>query len=358
MSAAPKIAPLLKFDIEVVQGPHKGLRLSFQKEVITLGRGTDNGVALMDDLRISRQHTEIVQSHGQFKFRNLTDKNYTLVNGKKADSGALNSGDHLMLGETEIIFHCPEAAASPTANVLQALGPIKPQLVSARNKELAKTWTQPQSRSPANYNPNPYHQAGPRPTMAPPPPRRAGPPPGASDNGRFRFYMIIGIVGLGLYFFVFSGSNASKKSKRIRGGEEIERSVQQSEENIKTMEERLSERGSLTNKRADENFIKGFRDYQKGQYLRAREYFQIVLNLSPDHVEARKYYELSRIKFDKQIDYNFIEGLKNKDKKNYRMCRSYFSQVMILIQNDRRHPKYDEAQRYLRECSLSLERRY
>ncbi len=376
MSAAPQINPLLQFEIEVVKGPHQGLKLSFQKESITIGRGVDNDVVLSEDLRISRQHAEIIQSHGYFKFRNVNAKNYTLQNGIKNENGPLKSNDVLALGESEVVFRNLQAMAangnSPGQKlqiVSQAPNPVQqPTAAAPKSLQGQPSSSAPilrQQQKPAHqynpiYPPNGFQQQSYQGAQQPPPGYR-GPSRGAPSSGgenKFRFYLILGVVGLALYFFVFQGASSGRKAKKIRGGEEIELAVQQSEENIKSLEERLGERNTVTSKRAEENFIKGFRDYQKGQYLRAREYFQIVLNLSPSHVEARKYYELSKIKFDKQIDYNFIEGLKNKDKKNYRMCRSYFSQVLILIQNDRMHPKYDEAQRYLRECSLSLERRF
>lgn len=353
MGAASQINPLLKFEIEVVKGPHQGLKLSFQKEAISIGRGIDNDVVLSEDLRISRQHVEVIQSHGQFKFKNVNTKNYTLYNGAKLESGPLSSKDVLTVGESEVVFRQVLTPALTQNNTLLTSAAMqRPKLQPSQNPPQQKAGLYVAGAASQQQNSRPHHHQV-------PPNFRQGAGPGQNDqNGKLRFYLILAAVAMGLYFFVFQGSGGAKKQKKIRGGEEIELAVQQSEENIKNLEERLGERNTVTNKRAEENFVKGFRDYQKGQYLRSREYFQIVLNLSPDHVEARKYYELSKIKFDKQIDYNFIEGLKNKDKKNYRMCRSHFSQVLILIQNDRMHPKYDETQRYLRECSLSLERRF
>ncbi len=352
MGAASQINPLLKFEIEVVKGPHQGLKLSFQKEAISIGRGIDNDVVLSEDLRISRQHVEVIQSHGQFKFKNANTKNYTLYNGAKLESGPLSSKDVLTVGESEVVFRQVLSPALTQSNTLLTSAALqRPKLQSMPPPQRQPLPQQPLQPQPQQHS-RPHHQ------QAPPNFRQGAGPRQNDQNGKLRFYLILAAVGVALYFFVFQGSGGAKKQKKIRGGEEIELAVQQSEENIKNLEERLGERNTVTNKRAEENFVKGFRDYQKGQYLRSREYFQIVLNLSPEHVEARKYYELSKIKFDKQIDYNFIEGLKNKDKKNYRMCRSHFSQVLILIQNDRMHPKYDETQRYLRECSLSLERRF
>ncbi len=332
MSAAPKVVPLIAYDLEVIKGPHAGQKFSFDKVSVTIGRGTENQVVLSQDLRVSRVHAEIRNSDGQIFFVNLSQKNYVLVDGTKVEFQQISADCILTIGETEIHFR--QKTVQPKKNPLVIANP-------AHNK--------------LKVSPPPPFMSQPMPSSV----KFIPPQPAAASGNRMRFFLIVGIIGLAAYFLLFNSPKKSKKGSSIRGSEVIERDLQDSQDRIEILEARVNKKNSLTNKRAEENFIKGFRDYQKGQYLRAKEYFRIVLNLNPEHVEARKYYEQATIKHRKLMEFNFIEGLKSKEKKNYRLCKSFLTQVLVLAQGDRTsYEKYEEAEKYLRECNLGLEGRF
>ncbi|MEK6772488.1 MAG: FHA domain-containing protein [Bdellovibrionota bacterium] len=329
MSAAPKVVPIIAYDLEVIKGPHAGQKFSFDKVSVTLGRGTENQVVLSQDLRVSRVHAEIRNSDGQIFFVNLSQKNYVLVDGTKVEFQQISADCILTIGETEIHFR--QKTVQPKKNPLVVANPSHNMV-----------------KAPPPFVPRPMPSA-----------QFPQPQPAAANSNRMRFFLIVGIIGVAAYFLLFNSPKKSKKGLSIRGSEVIERDLQDSQERIEILEARVNKKNSLTNKRAEENFIKGFRDYQKGQYLRAKEYFRIVLNLNPEHIEARKYYEQAMIKHRKLMEFNFIEGLKSKEKKNYRLCKSFLTQVLVLAQGDRAsYEKYEEAEKYLRECNLGLEGRF
>lgn len=345
MSAAPKIGQLLSYELEVLKGPHAGQKFVFDKPSITIGRGSENQVCLSQDLRVSRVHAEIKNSSGQLFFVNISQKNYVLVDGEKSEFYQLERDCTLTIGESEIRFR------SSALKSLPMLTPAKPMDRPTPNLAIAKPFptsvAQPSFPSAMSGGPSAQNKfSAPRPVPA-------------NSNSRMKFYLIIAAVGLAVYFLFFNTSKKNSKNAPIRGSDIIEKDLQNSQNQIDVLESRLAKQNTLTNKRAEENFIKGFRDYQKGQYLRAKEYFRIVLNLNPEHMEARKYYEQSTIKHRKRMEFNFIEGLKNKERKNYRLCKSFFTQVLVLAQGDRTsYEKYDEAEKYLRECNLGLEGRF
>lgn len=363
MSAAPQLGQAPSFELEIRSGPHQGQKFTFSEGTrVTIGRGSDCAVALQNDVRVSRLHAEIIFQNGHYIIKNSNPKNYILVDGVKVENEILNGAPILTIGESEILFRQIKPA-SP----LQLLQKDAPKASSP----IVNLTPQKQ---PLSIPAAPGLPLGPAPSIKHHIPPGGGgfgaassaprshsspmPTPSADGSNRIRLVLVTLIAGIAVYFFFFNEQKTSKKSKPLRTSEVVDQEFKSSQESIKQLEEKLGKKSILSNKRAEENFIKGFRDYQKGQYLRAKDYFRIVLNLNPDHLEARKYYEQARIRLDKQIDYNFLEGIKNKEKKNFRMCRSYFSQVMILIQNDRAHPKYEEVERYLRECQLALEGGY
>jgi len=373
MSAALKTLPLVPFELEIIRGPHSGQKLSFEKASITIGRGAENQVILSQDLRVSRKHAEIKQSDGVFSIVNISQKNYILSDGVKVEYQQLIGQPILTIGESEIRFRILENAAAKTGPA-KALVPLAnppgmtPAMMIQTNSP-SPVVLRPAAPTPAPMGPPPMARVR---LPKPPPsslgrqnfengarPKKFEGPSGGSDDGRTKFYVILGVIGVAVYFFLSGPAPTKKKEQPIRNSAIIENEMNESQERIEKLEERIAKQGNVTNRRAEENFIKGFRDYQKGQYLRAKEYFRIVLNLSPDHIEARKYFEQSNIKLRKLIEFNFIEGLKSKEKKNYRMCKSFFSHVLILSQGDRTsYDKYDEAEKFLRECNLGLEGRF
>ncbi|HRV94210.1 MAG TPA: FHA domain-containing protein, partial [Anaerolineae bacterium] len=97
-SAAPQL--------EITQGENTGdkFKLKFDTK---LGRERDNDIVLLD-AKVSRYHAQISLDAGQWVLSDLNSANGTLVNGIAiAGPVALNSGDLLRVGETELKFTFP-----------------------------------------------------------------------------------------------------------------------------------------------------------------------------------------------------------------------------------------------------------
>lgn len=385
MSAAPQVKDALKFDIEVVKGPHAGLKTSFSKASVSIGRGPENDIVLSSDPRVSRQHAEIKQRGPQeFIIVNLSSKNFILVNGQNVQSEILTNDSVIQIGETEIRFHVDipapavtpvnPAAVNPAASKLQGLGASVPKPVN-----LPPAFQQPQPRpmqapampqaglpqmpNPAMPPAQPMGYGGYQPPPGPPP--TMGPAVGASSGGllsnpKARFYLIVGALALAGWFLLSGPGNKDKKDPNaIRTSaismQDVAEAEKRSQELLTIKKEKYD---SVQYRRAQENFIKGFRDFQQGQYARAREAFQVVLNLDPDNELAKRYYHLSKIKFDELVKFNMIQGNRYREKKNWRMCQSNYSNVMTMLQNRKDDPTYKEAKQFFEECTLNLEGRF
>ncbi len=108
MSAAAQAKDTVKFDIEVVSGPHAGLKMTFSKASVIIGRGPENDIVLSGDPRASRQHAEIKQRGSEFIIVNLSQKNFILVNGQNVSSEIITSDSVIQVGDTEIRFRPEE----------------------------------------------------------------------------------------------------------------------------------------------------------------------------------------------------------------------------------------------------------
>lgn len=370
MGAAPKVKENMKFDLAVVKGPHAGLKISFTKGVASIGRGPENDVVLANDPRISRQHAEIKQRGSDFIVVNLSSKNFVMLNGQSVQSEILAKGSILQIGDSEIRFDydAPLLEPNPPAPPSHvALAPMPPPVPTQHQQNAA---LMPHTQQPPPFNPAaagpaaPYQQrpmaqpqygAGPIPGA---PPRRAPVPSGG--NSRARFYGIIAVVVVAGWFLL-----SPSKKKEIKDANAIRSSVismqdvadadKRSQELLTIKKEKYD---SVQYRRAHENFVRGFRDFQQGQYARAREAFQVVLNLDPENELAKRYLHLSQIKFDELVKFNMIQGNRYREKRNWRMCQSNYSNVMTMLQNRRDDPTFKEAKQFYEECTLNVEGRF
>lgn len=381
MGAAPQVKDTLKFDIEIVAGPHMGLKANFSKASVSIGRGPENDIVLSGDPRASRQHAEIKQrSNGEFVIVNLSPKNFTILNGQNIQSEILANDAVIMIGDSEIRFKvevpaptvAPPAAAplpsfaSPTPFKPQ---PMAPQPIAPQAPRPMHTPAMPQAGMPSMPNSSlpPMQPMGgyggyQPPPMGNTPPRNMGANSsgGLLENPKARFYGIIGIlVVVGWFLMSPSNKKDNKDPNAIRTSsismQDVAAAEKRSQELLTVKKEKYD---SVQYRRAQENFIKGFRDFQQGQYARAREAFQVVLNLDPDNELAKRYYHLSKIKFDELVKFNMIQGNRYREKRNWRMCQSNYSNVMTMLANRRDDPSYKEAKQYFEECTLNLEGRF
>jgi pSer/pThr/pTyr-binding forkhead associated (FHA) protein len=352
VSGSAALKTILTFKFEVLTGPHSGKKFVFDKASITFGRGTENDVILSEDPKVSRQHMEIKYSNGEFRVFNLSQKNFTLINGRKGDNQVINYGDKITIGESEILFSLDQQGTNAAKNLVAKKDPetpmrpyVVPPPVAQSPSMPAKSYTAPPmsapSTSPSTYNPGPVNSYS-----------RQQASQGFKVN---KFYVIVAIVVLALVYLITSGTEAKKKQGvRFDAPPTVQQEIVNAERVKKEMEEKKRRMDSLQYQRAEENFIKGFRDYRQGQYARAQEAFQVALNLNPEHLEAQRYLTLSRLKFDEQVKLNLQQGRINFENRNYRLCKSSFQTVMTMLNQRQKDPSYIDAKKFFDACDLAL----
>jgi hypothetical protein len=379
MSVAPQLKEALQYRIKAQRGPLTGQSFDFEAATIKIGRGTDNELVLNGDLRASRHHAEIRWDGFELQIVNLSQKNFIVVNGEQVQSARLDSGTIVTIGESELRIEFDQEsktqviaeaeAAEPKTRIsttpLEALSPPEPLpvvLVPKNNSPLQPTGIHGVMMGGAATNTPNYSTNIPgainNPQMHAPRPRSARPQgrSGVKDNGRLRFYGLIVVVGL-IGWWLISSNSAKKKELSFRSTEQIEKDLESSREEIKVFEARREKMDNVQYKRAQENYIRGFRDYKQGNYGRARESFQVVLNLDPDNELAKRYYQLSKLKFDESVKFNMLQGNRYREKKSWRLCKSSYFNVMAMLNNNQ-DPVFKEAKQYYDQCNLAEEGRF
>jgi len=356
MSAAPAIKSRLKYKLKIVAGPHLNEVYGLDQDLLRIGRGEDNDIRLVNDGRVSRHHVKIVWTGTEYRFANLSQKNFVMLDGQVLQEGVLIAASKLQVGETliEVFEDGPVLVSTEPVGSAMIPSPVQPPAVPGPKPQGPPVGLVTPAARPAAPAAAPAKSA---PGSASTRPASSRPYRTPQQKGRNNFYYIIGGVVLLMVFLLLQDSKPKVK-KTFRPPQQVEYDLLQSSNEKKKLEERREALQTETAKRVQENIIKGFRDYQQGNFARARDHFQVVLNLDPDHEMAKRYYHLSRVKFDELLQFHMLQGLRYKDKRNYRMCRSSFQSALIMIQNNSNHPKYREIKQFFDECSLASEGRF
>lgn len=84
-------------------GEDEGRHFEISSAVTTIGRHEDSNICL-DDITVSRQHSEIHESSGRYIVRDAGSLNGTYVNQNRIDVAELSQGDELQVGKYRLVF--------------------------------------------------------------------------------------------------------------------------------------------------------------------------------------------------------------------------------------------------------------
>ena len=203
--------------IHQVAGAHSGRVLTFDQDVVRLGRMPDSDVAFdaHADLDASGRHAEVRRQGEQWVLRDVGSRNGTFINGDKIEERLLSSGDVVECGfggpRIRIELIAPrEASATPSANT-EAVPIARPNAPTAAAEALPPLDGEEQSTgrlgadwgagAPSAHPPS-AHPPSAIPPSAHPPPRSAPPsapqPPSGKKYGQRTVGMMVSEALTGL----------------------------------------------------------------------------------------------------------------------------------------------------------------
>ncbi|MGE3680862.1 MAG: FHA domain-containing protein [Bdellovibrionales bacterium] len=328
MSSAVSLSPAAETKWTVISGSMSGSVRLLNVSEFTIGRSPECEFVIVQDPKCSRKHAIVRCSGQRCEIQGLTDKNPPLINGKEASRPQLlRDGDVITVGETQIQFNQTSSGQTgENSLVLVQLGANRP---------------------PADYQ---------RPT---PPGRKPGRArqanPSSPGMRRVLLYLAVG----GILYWLLSPSTQKKPTIDLRTEQQIQADIEAAQKLKEAAEAQAAKKvdRTLTARQAQENYIRGFRDYRKGQYERALISFQACLALNPEHVLCNRYMRLAQRKFDELIQYQVVLGRKYRDQNQYKACRSAFRNVMVMTK-DASSPVYQEAKINYEACNSFLQERY
>jgi pSer/pThr/pTyr-binding forkhead associated (FHA) protein len=320
LAAAPE------YLITILNGPDKGSTFKIVSGRISLGRGPDNDI-ILNDVKSSRNHAWITVTSSGAEITDVSDKNKIIVNGDDSPKQLLKDKSIIQLGETKLQFRAtqPNAAANLA---IQGADFFKSKAMGLKRSSTPSSAPNGRSRSSG-----------------------AGFP---KQNA-----IILGIIAVVGFYFWSKPPAVNKQTTAIRSEDEIVRDISSIEtETAKVQAERASRGENAPNyNEINSHYIRGFRDYQKGNYQRAIESFTACLSMMPMHARCKKYYADSSRGFWSLVDGEMLRGLKLKEQNQFTSCTAAFENVKNLV-TDQTNKKYIEAEANRKFCDEKSKGRY
>ena len=88
----------------VRRGPNVGARFLLDADVTTVGRHS-NADIFLDDVTVSRRHTQFLRHGTAFEIKDLGSLNGTYFDGVRIDSAMLNDGAEVQIGKFRLTFY-------------------------------------------------------------------------------------------------------------------------------------------------------------------------------------------------------------------------------------------------------------
>lgn len=350
MSAAQALPKLKKITLQVATGPTKGEVFHLAKAVVKIGRGPENDIVLDKDTKISRTHIELHQVHGMVQLHNVTDKNTMLVNGRLMKSALLDGNTAVVIGDTQLnfLFHiATPAPRGPSAGMPMPPQQQKPQAMQTQQQFQAQQmhYQQQQGLSGAASQPT------------------SKPISAALKNGKspkLMIYAALGVlIAVGAYMYSPTATKNARKTIGLKTTEEYQGEVETSTKTTESRNKELEKMGEHTIQydMAQQQYIKGFRDFHHQQYGRAIISLRTALSYYPQHELARRYLTLAQKKQDEAVQAHLDSGAKYRGEGNYRMCVASYSKVIRTLE-DQTDKNYKAAEQFIKECEAQQKERY
>jgi pSer/pThr/pTyr-binding forkhead associated (FHA) protein len=316
-----------KFMISIRQGPDSGSSYQLLPPKVTIGRAPENNIILTDP-KVSRNAAVIELNVELITITDLSNRETLFVNGQQTASESIKDGDVIQIGETEFTFNVEALILAP------------PLSLATSKTQAPGSFTT--TRAPGQQ----FQQV-----------RRS---PQQKGGSKMFFVIIILVLG-GLGAFLFTGTPTIKNpgvSLRTQDAvdKETKASTDRAEDIIKKRTFKNDEEKTRFEE-AQKQYLVGFRDYQKGQYMRAMREFETALAIDPDNQLSRRYYKLAEKQRDETVADLSLEGRRYKDKHMYSRCTAAFEKVLEQIPN-KDDAKYKEADALRNECQLLDDERF
>ncbi len=290
--------------LRVVQGPDVGAIFVVNRAQVTMGRGEEADIQL-SDLKTSRAHAKLTFFGGAWKVDDLGSSNGILLNGLATRSTNLRTGDVIGLGESLLEL----VGAEVGTQILRA--PMKSAQQIQAEADAFQAHVQ-RVRSVGSA-------------------AKSSTPAGAGLPKPVKLALFAALALGGVWFFSQGGSEQVIKEAKKK-------------DLVARDPASYIKKNDAISLAADQFFKEGYREFREGNYLRAKQKFETVLQMSPGHGLALQLLNSSKTQIDGQVKKYLENGKQSMELCKLKEAQGDFASVTNLLYRDQSNPNYIEAQ--------------
>lgn len=318
--------------IKIIQGADQGYTFVVMGQNVVMGRG-ENSDVMLRDMKCSRSHAQIYFRNGSWFIKDLESINGVQKNGKLVTEESLYSGDIVVVGETSFEF----VSAQEGTMVLTA----PPRSAEDVQKNILNLNIQDKKIEAISSFGGLSNYVQPKSTQS---------VSGMESNKKKPLLLAIGLVVI--IFVVFS----EDKPKKAQINADREKKVEELRV-ARDLASYLPKSDGPMNKTVEMFYLTGFREFREGNYLRAKNQFETVLQIDPNHKLAKYYLKNCELKIEDEISGLLIAAKNAKNIGKYKSAEGLYETVMRLLYRDQSNPSYIEAQRQLENVRIESQSR-
>jgi len=314
--------------LKIVSGPDYGAVFVVLAPRVSIGRGENNDIVLAD-LKASRSHAQIQFGSGFWTIRDIGSANGILRGGQALREFRMGSREVFTVGETTLEF----MAAEQGTQMLIAPPVTVEQVQSERALMAAQAALRRNNQPQVAGSISVPHGIG-----------NGGDKQGFLEKMIASPLRLVTVLGVLVVLF-FTGEEARQKPKKAQG------------EAIRDLSSLLPPEVELDpsiSKTAESLFSAGFREFSQGNYLRARSYFEMVLQVTPNNKLAQRYRNDATQAIDEEVVAHLDAAKKGYEAGKLREARSHYAAVMRLLRRNQVKPEYIRAQEELKKIEKEM----
>lgn len=305
--------------LKVIQGPDAGNTFVITQQRVGIGRGEDNQIVLTD-LKCSRLHAEIsLRKDGSWIVRDMGSSNGILHNGNDVNFSALKSKDTVSMGETVFEFIIPDQVNNETLEAApRSLAQIHAEQAAyeAQRRRVISLGRKAELET-RGVSDIPGITATPKPMAS----------KKSTDASRL---LVIAVMGGAAYYLL--GQDTPPKPKT---GPKNEQDFTVASPGKADAPEAV---------KSIEMFLKiGLREFRAKNYLRAKQSFQNVLQVIPNHAMAEQYVRNCDQAIEEEVSQHREQAKNSQASGKFKAAKFHYEAIIRLLFRDPNNPAYVEA---------------
>jgi tetratricopeptide (TPR) repeat protein len=311
--------------LRILKGAEVGATFVLKAASITIGRGEEVNV-IIRDVKASRSHARLDFTKEGWVVSDLGSANGIFFQGEYIRKFNVRSGEHFTIGETIFEFLVSDENTRALSAPIRDASELERQDMALAQKKLKVQGMSQGAKVAA----------------------AAGAPVKKASNART--LLLVAALGGG-YFYMDAQDQAAKPkqaavAKKDTGAAPEERAL------ASYLPSTVSKDVEKT---ADAYYWQGFREYMKGNYMRAKDSFELALQVNPSHEKARHYLASAEKENQDEIKKLIENAKKAKLIGRTQDAKGQCETALRHLYNDRANPDYADCAEILKNINAGGE---